>query len=90
MKKRRIIQPMLWTEWPTGAVMVAGSLWPLVFTLGKARVRGQLPPYNKLATFCKFVKSYKTTPLDYKLIMYINNLPKLSKKFRVTKMKGCT
>ncbi len=78
---------MLWTEWPTGAVMVAGSLWPLVFTLGKAR--GQLP-YNKLATFRKFVKSYKSTPLDYKLIMYINNLPKLSKKFRVTKMKGCT
>jgi len=27
MKKRRIIQPMLWTERPTGAVMVAGSIW---------------------------------------------------------------
>ncbi len=30
MKKRRIIQPILWTERPTGAVMGAGSLWPLV------------------------------------------------------------
>jgi len=29
MKKRRIIQLILWTEWPTGAVMGAGSLSPL-------------------------------------------------------------
>jgi hypothetical protein len=28
MKKRRIIQPILWTERPTGAVMGVGSLWP--------------------------------------------------------------
>jgi len=28
MKKRRIIQPILWTEQPTGAVMGARSLWP--------------------------------------------------------------
>jgi hypothetical protein len=28
MKKKRIIQPILWTEQPTGAVMGAGSLWP--------------------------------------------------------------
>jgi len=27
MKKRRIIQPILWTERPTGAVVGAGSLW---------------------------------------------------------------
>jgi hypothetical protein len=30
MKKRRIIQPKLWTERPTGAVMGAGSLWPVL------------------------------------------------------------
>jgi len=29
MKKRQIIQPILWTERPTGAVMGANSLWPL-------------------------------------------------------------
>jgi len=28
MKKRQIIQPILWTEQPTGAVMGAGSVWP--------------------------------------------------------------
>ncbi len=28
MKKRQIIQPILWTERPTGAVMGTGSLWP--------------------------------------------------------------
>jgi hypothetical protein len=28
MKKRQIIQPILWIERPTGAVMGAGSLWP--------------------------------------------------------------
>jgi len=28
MKKRRIIQAILWTERPTGADMGAGSLWP--------------------------------------------------------------
>jgi hypothetical protein len=27
MKKRQIIQPILWTEQPTGAVRGAGSLW---------------------------------------------------------------
>jgi hypothetical protein len=74
MKKRWIIQPILWTEQPTDAVVGAGSLWRLVFTFGKAWGHGLLP-YNELATFCKFLKSYKTTPLDYKLIMYIN-LPK--------------
>jgi hypothetical protein len=47
--------------------MVAGSIWPLIFTLGKAWSRGLLP-YNELATFCKFLKNYKTTPMDYKLI----------------------
>ncbi len=25
-------QPILWTEWPTGAVIEAGSLWPLEST----------------------------------------------------------
>jgi hypothetical protein len=29
MKKRQIIQPILWIEQPTGAVMGAGSLWLL-------------------------------------------------------------
>jgi len=33
MKKRRIIQPFLWTEWPTGAVMGAGSLWPAILSI---------------------------------------------------------
>jgi hypothetical protein len=28
MKKRRIIQPILWTKRTTGAVMGPGSLWP--------------------------------------------------------------
>jgi hypothetical protein len=27
MKKRQIIQPILWIERPTGAVMGTGSLW---------------------------------------------------------------
>jgi hypothetical protein len=31
MKKRRIIQSILWTEQPTGVIMGAGSLW--LFTL---------------------------------------------------------
>jgi hypothetical protein len=30
MEKRQIIQPILWIEWPTGAVMGAGALWPMV------------------------------------------------------------
>jgi hypothetical protein len=28
MKKRRVNQPILWTERSTGAVMGVGSLWP--------------------------------------------------------------
>jgi hypothetical protein len=32
MKKRRIIQPILWTERPTGAVMGVGSVWPCAGT----------------------------------------------------------
>jgi hypothetical protein len=32
MKRRRIIQPILWTERPTGAVMGADSLWPSSFS----------------------------------------------------------
>jgi hypothetical protein len=25
------MQPIQWTEWPTGALVAAGSLWPLVW-----------------------------------------------------------
>jgi hypothetical protein len=28
MKKRRIIQPIIWTEWSTAAIMGVGSFWP--------------------------------------------------------------
>jgi hypothetical protein len=37
MKKRRIIQTILWTERPTGAVMGAGSLWPQKSTLASKK-----------------------------------------------------
>jgi len=41
MKKRQIIQPILWIEWPTGAVMGPGSLWSLGFLV--------LEPLSKVA-----------------------------------------
>jgi hypothetical protein len=25
------MQPIQWTEWPTGALMAAGSLWPMPY-----------------------------------------------------------
>jgi hypothetical protein len=54
MKKRRIIQPILWTERPTGAVMGAGSLWPqmptnLLACVAKLRSMGSRAPVRGLS-----------------------------------------
>jgi hypothetical protein len=78
MKKGKIIQPILWTEWPTGAVMGAGSLWPSLhngsFTCGKFRGWNQQQVKQWMFHEVPKRNSQVTTPVPLSSEMELNQI----------------